>query len=508
MSSKLSGSGDLTQIAHLELRSVTKRYGATLAVNDVDLTVARGTVHALVGENGAGKSTLGKIVAGIVGADEGRIEIDGQPVELRSPRQALELGITAVAQELALVPGATAVENAFLGIESSVGGLVQRRRLNERFARLVETSGIEVRSDVPVGSLSVAEQQKVEILRALARQADFIVMDEPTARLSTSDASGLMDLIHRLADSGVTIVLISHHLDEVLANADAVTIMRDGEIVRTGPASDETHDSLIEGMIGRSLARAEPPPREDSGRQHTILAVSGLSRAGAFADVSFSVDAGEIVVMAGLVGAGRTEVVRAIYGADPVDSGSVVLNGREVTGRSIARHLRSGMAMIPESRKDDGLVLQRSVRDNVTLASLDEFSRAGFIESRRERAESARQVTRLGVRAASNEMPVINLSGGNQQKVMFARGLLDSPHVLIADEPTRGVDIGAKHTIYDLLFDLARDGMGLLVVSSELDEVVRLAHRVLVMAGGRIVAEFSGADISEDSIMHAAFETE
>jgi simple sugar transport system ATP-binding protein/ribose transport system ATP-binding protein len=489
---------------HIQLTAVTKRYGATVAVADATLTIERGAVHALVGENGAGKSTLGKIVAGVTGPDRGTVAVDGKNVSFRSPRDALSNGITSVAQELALVPSATALENVFLGIEKTVGPFVARAHLRRSFDEIVSRTGIGVPPDVPVKDLPVADQQKVEILRALVREAQLIVMDEPTARLSAAESATLCALIRRLSASGITVVFVSHHLDEVLATADTVTIMRDGRVVRSGPTSAESHDSLIRAMIGRSLERTYPA-RATTTAVREVLRVQSLSRKPAFQNVSFSVAAGEIVVLAGLVGSGRTDVARAIFGVDRIDSGQVWLNGRELTNCGVGERIKRGVAMIPESRRDQGILSLRSVRENVTLASLRWFSRWGFMRKGKEKEVVAGQATRVGVRAASIEMPVGQLSGGNQQKVLFARWLLDRPNVLIADEPTRGVDVGSKHAIYVLLADLAREGMAVVVISSELDEVVGLAHRVIVMREGGIVRELTGEQIREDLVMQAAF---
>jgi rhamnose transport system ATP-binding protein len=493
-----------TSIPHLALNAVSKRYGATVAVADVSLAVVRGSVHALVGENGAGKSTLGKVVAGVTSADHGTMAVDGQPVSFRSPRDALAMNITAVAQELALVPSATVIDNVFLGVEDAVGPFVSRSALRRRFDDLTRGTGIDVEPDVRVALLPVAQQQKVEILRALARDAQLIVMDEPTARLSATESKSLCALIRRLADSGVTVMFVSHHLDEVLTTCDRITVMRDGAVVRTGPAADETRDSLIEAMIGRSLERTYPPKHQPPERRE-VLRVESLTRRPAFDDVSFSVCAGEIVVFAGLVGSGRTEVARAVFGVDRIQSGRVRLHGHDLTRATVSHRIHRGLAMIPESRRQQGLLPTRAVRENITLASLRWFSRAGFMRTAKERDVVAGQVSQVGIRAASNEMPVSHLSGGNQQKVLFARWLLDRPSVLIADEPTRGVDVGSKHAIYQLLADLAREGMAIVVISSELDEVVGLAHRVIVMRDGRVVRELTGEDIREDLVMRAAF---
>jgi simple sugar transport system ATP-binding protein/ribose transport system ATP-binding protein len=494
-------------VHHVELQGITKRYGATVAIDDATIAFSRGTVHALVGENGAGKSTLGKIVAGVVEADEGELRVAGQAVHFHSPRHALDHGITTIAQELSLVPARSVVENVFLGIEGGTLGIVRRGALERRFAELVERTGIGVPGAARVRQLSAADQQKVEILRALARGAQVIIMDEPTARLSSVETAGLHRTMRELAETGATIIFISHFLDEVLDVADVVTVMRDGRLIRTAPTARETHASLIEGMIGRSLAGAFPARRRPPADAPEVLRVEGLTRPGVFADISFSVRAGEIVVLAGLVGSGRTEVVRAIFGADPVTHGTVAVAGRPARFGSPEDAIASGIAMIPESRKEQGLMLGRSVRENVSLPHLSRFSRAGVVATGPERRRIREMMDMVGVRGIGPEARVRAASGGNQQKVLFARWLLADPPVLIADEPTRGVDVASKRTIYDLLAEQAAEGMGVLIVSSEMEEVLGLAHRILVMRNGRLVADIDGETATEEVVVALAFGT-
>lgn len=489
----------------VEFRGVNKRFGATVALEDVSLSIASGEVHALVGENGAGKSTLGKALAGIVPPDSGEIVLTGRREQLASPRQALAAGVTMIAQELSLVPDRTVMENVFLGIEPHRGPWVRRRELRERFDDLVARSGIEVSPTANVASLRIGEQQKVEILRALARNAQVMVMDEPTARLSLEETRALLQTVRDLRDRGTTVVFVSHFLDEVLEIADSVTIMRDARVVRTGPAQGETKDSLIEGMTGRPLDAMFPTrskPRDDAPE---VLKVDNLSRPGAFTNISFHVRAGEIVVLSGLVGSGRSEVLQAIYGSAPADSGTINLTGQPFMPRRVRDSIKRGIALIPESRKDLGLVLGSSVADNISLPYLRDVERGGLISRRRENGLAVDRMTAVGVKAASPASDVATLSGGNQQKVLFARSLVRTPTLLLADEPTRGVDVGAKRSIYDLLTELARAGMAVLVVSSEIEEVMGIAHRILVMHQGRIVAEFDGAAAEEPDVIAAAF---
>jgi rhamnose transport system ATP-binding protein len=490
--------------AHVELADVSKSFGAVRALNAVSLTIARGSIHALVGENGAGKSTLGRIVAGVLAPDAGRVLLDGEEVALRSPREALERGVAAIAQELNVVPQLTVAENVFLGVEPRRTGFVARRALRRRYEQLAATAGFDLPAATPAWRLRPAEQQKVEILRALSREAELIVMDEPTASLNRDETTQLHEIVRSLARAGRTVLLVSHFLREVLALADAVTVLRDGRVVRTSATAEETEDSLIRAMLGRPLTAAFPPKRVPPAGAPPVLTVRDL-RAPGVDGVSFAVRRGEIVALAGLVGAGRTELARAVFGAQRPTAGDVeVTEGHPLAGGPRAR-LRAGVAMIPESRKDDGLLLGRSVTENVSLASLPSSSRYGFVRRGAERRRAREVLDRCDVRTAGQGAPVSSLSGGNQQKVLFARMLLCGPKVLVADEPTRGVDVGAKRAIYDLLVGLAEDGLGVLLISSELEEVLGLAHRVLVMRAGRITGELSGEQMTESAVLAAAF---
>jgi len=500
------------QGAHVELRDIGKSFGAARALEAVSLQIARGSIHALVGENGAGKSTLGKIVSGVIPPDHGEMLLGGEPVRFHSPREAIARGIVLIAQELSLVPALSVAENVFLGTEPRRAGFLRRGALRRRYAELAGSVGFELDGDAPAGRLRTADQQKVEILRALSRDASLIVMDEPTAALSRPDAARLHDIIRGLAGSGTTIVLVSHFLREVLDLAQEVTILRDGRVVRTAHTADETERSLLNAMLGRSLGAAFPPKRPAGDDAPVVLSVAGLSAAGVNG-VSLEVRAGEIVGLAGLVGAGRTELARVVQGASPAAAGAVsIAGGRELAGPgrrrgSIRRALAAGLAMIPESRQEQGLLPRRSVTENVSLASLGQFSHLGFVRGRAERRAVGRMLGQVDVRAASQAAPVRTLSGGNQQKVLFARMLLCGPRVLVADEPTRGVDVGAKRAIYDLLTSLADDGLGVLLISSDVEEILGLAHRVLVMRLGKITAELSGAGLTEAAILGAAFDT-
>jgi simple sugar transport system ATP-binding protein/ribose transport system ATP-binding protein len=492
---------------YLELLDVAKHFGGVQALTGVSLSVARGTVHALVGENGAGKSTLGRIVAGALTADGGRVVLDGEPVAFRSPREALEHGVAAIAQEAFVVPQLTVAENVFLGIEPRSGGVLRRRRLDRAYAKLVSSAGFELPGGMPAGALRTAEQQKVEILRALSRDARLIVMDEPSAALSAHETEQLHEIIRSLVAAGTTVIFISHFLREVLSLADTVTVLRDGRLVRTSAAAGETEASLVEAMLGRALTSTFPEKRRAAADAPVLLSVRDV-RAPGVDGASLELRAGEILGIAGLVGAGRTELARALYGAARVESGTVELAHAPRHGRSPRRSLESGLAMIPESRKDEGLIFSRSSIENATLSRLRRLTSLGVVRRARERRAARDVLERCDVRGAEYTAPVRALSGGNQQKVLFARTLLCGPRVLIADEPTRGVDVGAKRAIYDILAELAAEGLGVIVISSELEEILGLSHRVLVMRRGRIVAELEDEAMTEGAILAAAFADE
>ena len=484
---------------------IGKRYGALRALADVSVTIAPGGIHALVGENGAGKSTLGKIIGGAVRPDEGDLLIDGTPVTLHSPRDAIRHGISLIEQEFALAPDLSVLDNVFLGVELGPRGLLDRGAQRERFAALAERIDFTSDPSTRVRALRTAEQQKVEVLRALVRDARLIVMDEPTAALTRREADRLLQITRDLRRDGVTVVFVSHFLGDVLALCDTVTVLKDGRQVQTTPAAEETHESLVTAMLGRSLDVQFPQRHARPSGEEPVLRVRGLSREPAFRDVSLDVRPGEIVGLAGLVGSGRSEIARAIFGADQPAAGTIEVAGRRLRLKSPRGGIRAGIAMLPESRKDQGLVMMRSVVENVTMAHLDEVTPRWVVSRRRERSVVDETLRRVDARAASPSMPVSSLSGGNQQKVALAKWLLRTPRVLIADEPTRGVDVGAKRAIYELIIELADQGLAVLLISSEVEEVLGLAHRVLVVRAGRIVGEFDAADVDEEVVMRAAF---
>jgi ABC-type sugar transport system ATPase subunit len=491
-------------VAHIRLAGIAKSYSGTRVLTDVTLEVARGSVHALVGANGAGKSTLGKIIGGAVRPDEGRLMVDGRTVRYGEPADARRDGIALIAQELALVPHLSVMANVFLGVEPRRFGLVARRRMERQYAELAERWGFQLPRDALVGGLRTADQQKVEILRAVASGAQAIVMDEPTSSLTHFEVTTLHEMVRELRQDGKTIVYVSHFLDEVLELADTVTVLRSGRLVRTAPAAGETEASLVQAMFGEAAA-AEHFEKRDRADAPLVLEVSGLRRNGVLHDVSFQIREGEIVGLAGLVGSGRSELARAVSGADPIDDGAIAVDGVECKIRSPRDAIRAGIAFLPESRKQDGLFMELSTAANTTLAHLRFVaSKIGVLRSGSERSHAQPLLRAVSVEPPSPTIKVGTLSGGNQQKVLFARWLFKKPRVLVLDEPTRGVDVAARAAIHRLINDLTQQGVAILIISSELEEVLGLAHRVLVMRRGAIVEEFP-ADPPLADVMEATF---
>jgi simple sugar transport system ATP-binding protein/ribose transport system ATP-binding protein len=491
---------------HVDLADIGKRFSGVQALQGITFSIEPGTVHALVGENGAGKSTLGRIIAGAHAPDAGTMSVNGQLVRYHSPRDALADGVTMIAQELTLVPQRSVLENVFLGNETGRFGVVVKHPMRDRYDELCAQAGFDLPADAPVGALRIADQQKVEILRALARDAKLVVMDEPTAALTSDESSRLLDIVRGLRKAGTTIVYVSHFLPEVLSIADTVTVLRDGRVVHTKPAASETPATVVTAMLGRPMEMTFPDKVYPAADAETVLSVRGLTRLPAFEDISFDVRAGEIVGLAGLIGSGRTEVARAIFGADRLDSGEVTLGGKVLKIRSPQGAIRAGIAMLPESRKDQGLHMRSPIIQNVSLAHLGEVSRSGVVQRRQERRRVEALTKRVDVRASRLSAWVSTLSGGTQQ-VLFAKWLFQSPRAFLADEPTRGVDVGAKRAIYQLIQSLAAEGLAVVLISSELEEVLGLAHRIIVIRSGQLVAEFDGRTATENDVLHAAFAT-
>lgn len=485
--------------ALLRLEGVSKRYGATLALNGVHFDLRAGEVHALMGENGAGKSTLMKILAGNVERDAGKIIMDGQEIEIRSPRDAAAHGIAIIHQELNTVPEMTVAENLALGKEPHTRfGLLDRRRMladaREKLGRV--HSNIDPRR--PLGSLSVGMQQMVEIARAISENAKVLVLDEPTAALSRGEAQELYRIIEKMRRAGVGLVYISHRMEEVWQLADRITVFRDGAYVGTGRKDELSPSDVVTMMVGRSIDDLyHHEPRKPGP---VVLEARGLE-GDAVGPVDFDLRAGEVVCMAGLIGSGRTETARLIFGADPRSGGTVRINGRESNPVDPAAAVRDGIAMVPEDRKVQGLFLDHSVEDNVAISSLGRLTRAGVVRRAETRNAVLGEMKRMRLRANALDLPVKALSGGNQQKAVLARWLLRDSDIIILDEPTRGVDIGAKREIYEIIDAMARSGKAILVISSDLPEAIGISDRLLVMRSGRIVHEMPSRSATEEDVM-------
>jgi ribose transport system ATP-binding protein len=489
----------------LQMLGIEKSYDGTQALRGVDFAADIGEVHAIVGENGAGKSTLVKILSGALERNAGRILLDGKPVELGTPLRARSLGIRAVYQEFSLIPHLTVAENILMGqmptrkLKWWVNWPLAYRRAEE-ILQGIGFIGISVRT--PVSQLSVSRQQMVEIAKAVAERPRTLILDEPSAVLSQQELKRLFALIQMLKEHSTLILYISHRLDEVFEVADRITVLRDGEVMGTVRSQEADQGQLIKMMVGRTLGEFYPDRDAELGEE--VLRVDSLSREGSFEDVSFSLARGEILGMFGLVGSGRTQVARCIFGAEPPASGRVYLEGEVFKPKSPRDAVEAGIALLTEDRKRDGLVLSASIRDNVSLATMDRMSRWVLLNRRQQDAQVQSEVERLDIRPPQIGRLVRQLSGGNQQKVALAKWLLSQARVLILDEPTRGVDVGTKVELYHIIADLAASGVGILLVSSELPEILGMCDRTLVMQEGRIVGEFTRAQSSEESLLACA----
>jgi ribose transport system ATP-binding protein len=487
----------------LEMRGIVKSFPGSQALRGVNFSLKAGEVLALLGENGAGKSTLMKVLGGAFRADAGSIEIDGVVQHFASPQGSLRSGVAVIYQEFNLVPGLTACENIFLGQEPTHVGFIAQAQERRQAAELFKRLGVEVDLDVPCRRLTTAQQQLVEIAKALAFQARIIVMDEPSAALTSHEVGRLFAIIEELKRQGIGIVYISHRLDEIFAIADRVTVLRDGLNVGERPIAQVTRQELIELMVGRVLSDEFPKRSTTIGPPR--LEVTGLRRGRAVRDVSLSVHRGEILALTGLVGAGRTETVRLIFGADLREAGEIRLDGRLLAIRSPRDAIAAGIGLLTEDRKLQGLVLGHSVRENFGLPNLSWLTRGGFVMLRRERDEFARYAAALRIKASSSEQRADTLSGGNQQKVVLSKWLARNCNVLIFDEPTRGIDVGAKYEIYLLMNELAAQGKAILMISSELPEVLGMADRILILHEGRVTGEIADPrSATQEQIMKLA----
>lgn len=487
----------------LEVRGVHKQFPGVYALNHVNLQLRKGEVHALLGENGAGKSTLINVLGGIHTPDQGEFFVDGQPVDLSSVQKSQELGIAIIHQELVLVPYMTVAENIFLGREPKTSvGTINKKQMNQDAQELIASVGLNLKATTPVYRLSVAQQQMVEIAKALSLNARVLIMDEPTSSLTDNEVVILFQIVNRLKKQGVGIIYVSHRMSELFEITDRITVLRDGQYIDTKVTAQTNSDELVYLMVGRELTHYYTHTQHSLGSVR--LEAKNISQKGVLHHVSFSVRAGEIIGFSGLVGAGRSELMRAIMGLDPADSGSIAIDGKELGMLSNTETEKHGLVMVPENRKLQGLILKNTVSFNTTLAVLNKFMKFGYVNHKKEVNIVHTQVKNLSIKTPSIKQNVGNLSGGNQQKVLFGKWLATDPKILILDEPTRGVDVGAKADIYEIIDQLASQGIAVIMVSSELNEVINMCDRILVMAGGRITGELNRDEFSQERIMHYA----
>lgn len=488
----------------VELRDISKSFPGVRALDHVNLKICKGTVHALLGENGAGKSTLMKILSGKYTEYEGEILYDGQEIRFRSEKDALEKGISIVPQELAPIPELTIAENIFLGRErTNCFGMINYKKQSEDAQNYMNHLGLDYDVNMKMSELSVAQIQMVEIIKAITRNAKVIIMDEPTSALTGTETEYLFEQIEALKKTGIAIIFISHKLDEVYRICDDATVLRDGQWIGNAKLSEVDEDTLISMMVGRSVQEIYPPLPQY--KDEIVLKVDNLG-GDKFSDISFSVRAGEILGFSGMMGAGRSEIARSVFGMDKIRSGTISLNGKQLDIRDTQSAIKNGIAMISEDRAVYGFVGMQSIKSNIALPNCDWFSDKCFIKAKELEKESADICDTLHVKAPNLDTTVGTLSGGNQQKVVLAKWLIRNIKVLILDEPTRGIDIGAKQEIYKLIVKLAKEGIAIILISSEMSEVLAMSHRIKVLANGRFVGEFTHEEASSDKVMKAIVE--
>ena len=487
----------------LTLEKISKSFGPVQVIDEVTVSVHPGKVQVLLGENGAGKSTLIKMMAGVYQPDGGRILLDGEPVRFRDTNASEAAGIATIHQELNLVPTMSVAENIMMGRFPKRFGMVDRPALRKQARAALGLIGLDIDLDQPVGELGIARQQLVEIAKALSLDARMLILDEPTAALTRREIAALFSVVHDLRERGVGMVFISHHLDEIAEVGDSVSVLRDGKFVAEVPA-DTAEPELVRLMVGRDISQQFPRRREYTGPSEPLLEVEGLSIKGLVNNMSFTVHAGEVVGLAGLVGAGRTEVVRAVAGVDPYDSGAVTIKGRKIPRHNISAGIKAGLGHVPEDRKVQGLVLDASVNENIGYATLASTAKAGLVDFKGQRDKAQDVAGKLRIRMSGLDQTVRSLSGGNQQKAVFGRWIAAGAKVLLLDEPTRGVDVGAKVEIYELINSVTAAGGAVLMVSSELPEVLGMSDRILVMSGGHLSGELAAEDATQDKVMTLA----
>jgi rhamnose transport system ATP-binding protein len=502
----------------LELKNVSKTFPGVKALDGVHFELKPGEIHALMGENGAGKSTFIKIITGVYHPDSGEIFMDGRPISIHTPLDAQALGIAAIYQHVTCFPDLTVAENIFMGHEKAINlkglkpfglkpfGLIDWPAMNSEAQNILNRLNANFGPRDEMGSLSVAQQQLVEIAKALSANAKIIIMDEPTAPLSKMECTKLYDITENLREQGVSVIFISHRLEDVYRLADRVTVLRDGKYINTWEKADVVEHEIVVSMVGREITQFFP--KRDHNPGAGIFSVEGLSRTGFFRDVSFSVRSGEVLALTGLVGAGRTEICEAIYGITPYDSGTISLNGKKLHRYKPHEAIAEGIGCLPEDRHKQGLVLSWEISRNITLPALKKFLRWGIVDRVKEDQEAGRLAGKLGVKAVSVHDKVSTLSGGNQQKVIVAKLLTADMKLIILDEPTKGVDVGAKTAIYEIINELAREGYGIIMVSSEMPEVLGMSDRIVVIRDGRVAATFNTDGADQEKILKAAMQDE
>jgi len=488
----------------IEITGIDKAFSGNVVLKDVQFSLADGEIHALMGENGAGKSTLMKILTGIYERDAGIVKVDGQEVHFKSPKEAEAMGIAVIHQELNILPDLTVAENLFLGNEQTIGksGILKTKEMNKEASRILSQLGLDVDVKTPAGQLSVGKQQIIEIAKAIETHAKVIIMDEPTAALTDREIKTLFKTIRKLQSQGVSFVYISHRMEEIFAICDRITILRDGQYIGVRVIKETTFDEIVKMMVGRELGDRFP---ERSAKIGNIkLEVKGLTRNGYCEDINFQLRKGEVLGIAGLMGAGRTEVVQTLFGYRKMNKGEIFIDGKKVRISNPILAKKHGIGYVTEDRKTEGLVVDFSIKENIMLTNLDKASRLGIIDRKKETSFVDKLIKKLGVRTSGAAQTAKSLSGGNQQKVVIAKWLGDEPKILILDEPTRGVDIGAKKEIYQIINDLAEQGVAILMISSELPEIIGMADRVLVMHEGKITGEVTKEEMTQEKIMYYA----
>jgi len=488
------------QIIHVN--GLNKSFSGIKALDNIQFDLIKGEVHALMGENGAGKSTFMKILMGLLLPDSGTINFNGELIQNMDVHTMLQKGISMIHQEILMVPELTVAQNIFLGREIKLGYWVDEQQINQRSQEILNLIGLDLNVNTKAKNLSIAEMQLIEIAKAISNHAKVIIMDEPTSALSDKESEMLFKIIYDLKSKGVAIIYISHKLEEIFQIADRITVLRDGKFIATKNTKELNKNSLISLMVGREIENLFSS--ESRAQGNVILEVQGLTKKGKFDDINFKVHAGEVLGIAGLMGAGRTEIARAIFGIDKIDKGEIILNGQKTEIRSPKDAIEKGIGYVSEDRKSLGFIPELSIIENISLSSLKNYSKGWFIQTKNEAKASSHMAGDLKIKAASLQQKVINLSGGNQQKVVIAKVLLASPSLIILDEPTRGIDIGAKHEIYKLINQLANNGLAVIIISSELTEILGMSDLILVLSKGKQTAILTKLEATQEKIMHYA----